>query len=299
MIFIEFADYTRLGNWMFQYAAAISHDNDVRVKLACPYAVRKFPCYAEIFKGANIVADIPPDCQVYEEPAFAYRPLPDTSLEEWFVKGFFQSSRYLDDKKVRAVFEPCENRVQNIMTKYGEWLKRPNVCGVHVRRGDYLTLLHSHPFVGERFFRKAIAKLADSDDFIVCSDDIGWCKSFFAKTFPQKRFLFIEGTDEINDLYLLSLCSHNIISNGTFGWWTGWLNANKNKRVLAPSLWFGFVFKRLGYDWSDLYYEGVEVIDNNYTPLMYIKALGQYYWMKFKHFVFPLVKYMRGILRRR
>ena len=58
----------------------------------------------------------------------------------------------------------------------------------------------------------------------------------------------MEGNDQFEDLCLMSLCNHNIIANSSFSWWSAFLNKNKNKRVIAPQMWYS-EYK----DLSDLY----------------------------------------------
>jgi diketogulonate reductase-like aldo/keto reductase len=62
---------------------------------------------------------------------------------------------------------------------------------------------------------------------------------------------YIENEQDYIDLYLMSLCENNIIANSSFSWWGSWLNKNEDKKVIAPSKWFGKSYS----DWNtnDIY----------------------------------------------
>ena len=73
--------------------------------------------------------------------------------------------------------------------------------------------------------------------FFVFSDDVDWVRKNIP--LPDNTF-FVTDACEVNTywyIWLMSKCKHNIISNSTFSWWGAYLNENKEKIVVAPSLW--------------------------------------------------------------
>jgi hypothetical protein len=51
--------------------------------------------------------------------------------------------------------------------------------------------------------------------------------------------VFVDGNDDVEDMWLMSICNNNVIANSSFSWWGAWLNSNPNKKVIAPNNWFG------------------------------------------------------------
>lgn len=294
MICFPFQIQTNLGNWMFQYATALALQDEVIGYLEDGAAEKKLSAYGDIFGGLRLIKERP-QVREYNEPRFLYQEIPsELKTGDWFLRGFYQSERYFDREKTLKLFGPTAERVAYLRGKYGDWIDRPNVTGISVRRGDYLWKAQWHPFVGKKFFRDCIKRLSECNDFIVCSDDIPWCRKWFPKAFPTKRFLFVEGESVLDQLYIHTLCKNNIVSNSSFSWWGAWLNTNPTKRVLAPSQWFGFAFEREGMDWSSIYAEGWEIVENGYTTTRYIWGHLTLWWRQFKVFAYPIKKAMLG-----
>jgi hypothetical protein len=73
----------------------------------------------------------------------------------------------------------------------------------------------------------------------VFSDDIEWvAKNFNFLTYPVTYVDHNSEKKSSYDLYIMSLCKHNIIANSSFSWWGAWLNQNSNKIVICPKNWF-------------------------------------------------------------
>lgn len=210
--------YGRLGNQLFQKAAAIG------------YATKHGLDYCLSGRPRNSVYAIKID-----EVQHNYKDLPFD--ENWrgfndiILNGYWQSAKY---------FDHCR---EEVLKTFGfNWELRQGWCSVHVRRGDYLLYPDKHPVVPYDYLKLAVVLIYQKtgcENFHVFSDDIPWCKSVFEQC--KHNIIYSEGHTPDEDLILGSCCEHNIISNSTFSWWQAWLGQNPNKVVITPSKdnWFG------------------------------------------------------------
>lgn len=237
----------RLGNQMFQYAAlkALSLNKGFECFLPDHLKIKKDGAFdftnnswleykLELLDCFNI------SCPVIEnklntnfyEKDFAYDPLIDLVSDNTGIEGYFQSYKYFEsfEDQIRNEFifkpeimEKCKNNL----------LKFVNPISLHIRRGDYV----NHPnfwTVTAEYLAEALEALPKGNySYLVFSDDIDWCKQIF-----NEDFYFMEGNSKFEDLCLMSLCKHNIISNSSYSWWAAWLNSNISKTVIAPKNWF-------------------------------------------------------------
>lgn len=229
---------TRLGNWMFQYAAA---------KSACPNGEVIF-----VIQDKNDWAAVERYRTIFPDVTITDQEPEDKSL---LRTGLYQDAKYLDRKIVSGLFSIRENYSGKV---------EPGMVSIHVRRGDYLKLPHRHPFVGEKYLKEAVSKFPAGAQFMIFSDDVPWCKKFF----KGDQYHFSPGKNVVDDLFLMSWCDHHICSNSTFSWWGAYLRFGG--RTIFPSMWYGPA--ALTKEWSGLYFEGSEVITNGYSFGLWLKA---------------------------
>ena len=110
---------------------------------------------------------------------------------------------------------------------------------VHVRRGDFLDTNNYKKFGAVctlDYFLLAIEKIksmVEHPHFYFFTNDITWVEHNFAD--PYFTIININtAEDSWKDMFLISNCSHHINSNGSFSWWSSWLNKNKNKIIIVP-----------------------------------------------------------------
>ncbi len=199
----------------------------------------------------------------YRERHFHYDPdfhaLPSSVL----LEGYWQSERYFHsiETKIRDEIKPRSRSVVATCQRFlGEVRRRASVVvSVHVRRGDYVLARQqgTHALLTAEYFRAAMKQFGADAAFVVCSDDRGWCE----RNLCGPGVFFSPGIGVIEDLFLMSLCDHHVISNSTFSWWSAWLGANPARRVLVPPVWFGPACAE--HDVRDLFPPGWEMLDDS------------------------------------
>jgi hypothetical protein len=253
-----------LCNQMFQVAALYSHAHDNNLKVTFPQTKSpRFGNYHENIFSRVSHQDINTNAFVYLEIPYGYHDL--VKNDDIIYRGYMQSEKYFAHNRdiILDLFAPTTD-IKNYITSKYNGIINVNALSIHVRRGDYVYLPNHHPSVGSGYYSAAIDYITAKtqiDKYVVFSDDIDYCKSMFGES---EDIIYIDGEKDYIDLYLMSMCKHNIIANSTFSWWGAWLNQTPDKIVVAPETWFGNA--RTDLDTSDL-------IPENWIKIQYGKNI--------------------------
>jgi hypothetical protein len=231
-----------LGNQMFQIAKALAVgiENGIDVKFRreafIPLEGRQPSNYAEnIFRHITF-EDFVDDLPIFRETSWAYRENNLTVTSSVKFLGYWQSSKNFGAgaNDIRRRFSPTDGFIAKIRNRYADILEKDSVS-IHVRRGDYLRLSAIHPVIDKSYIDSAIDCIGKTSRIFVFSNDMKWCR----ENLDYAGAIFVDGLEDYEELWAMSMCDHNILSNSSFSWWGAFLNAGPNRKVCAPSLWFG------------------------------------------------------------
>lgn len=230
-----------LGNQMFQISHALCQGwkNNIDVKFRpisyTPMQANQPTKYLEnIFRNIKFTNDIFDVVQISSGWCYSPLNLPSNTSIEFF--GYFQSNKnfFGYDEKIIETFLPTTDFINKIKIKYPE-INNKNTVSVHIRRGDYLTINHVLPVIDKSYIDECVKQNKDYDTLFIFSDDKKWVEENLS--YPNQ--IVVTELEDYEELWLISLCKNNIMSNSSFSWWGSFLNKNENKKVFTPSIWFG------------------------------------------------------------
>lgn len=182
---------------------------------------------------------------VFAPDIYGYYPELEMERKNTIVEGAFQNWRYFDSLKENLCreFTPKE-KLNSECTKLIKMMLESNSVCVHIRRGDYLNS-HYAPFLSicdDNYYKEAISIIErniEKPEFFVFTnthEDHIWIQENYH--FTGKVHYVDMGNPDYIELFLMSKCKNFIISNSTFSWWAQYLAQNKDKLIVAPSIWY-------------------------------------------------------------
>lgn len=188
---------------------------------------------------------------------------------------------------MRKIIKFDESKLGSLALTYLTKIKESeSSVSIHIRRGDYLdngnTLIY-YDLCSSDYYQKAITHLdtfsKEKHTYFVFSDDLDWVKANF---YLENMVTVDLGKNDSpwQDMYLMSKCNHNIISNSTFSWWGAWMNTNINRIVVAPSHWYN------GINTPDLFPKGWMVVKME-DKFSFQEKISTYLLLKNSLMVYP------------
>ena len=269
-----------LGNQMFQYAVArttalrlgASLKLDLRKLLAHNHRAYGLGDFAlsevDLIREGTLAADPPRFIQqlprwltgsrFFCEKTFSYDARILSVRTPIELHGYFQSERYFaaQTAQLRADFKLKASLADEIDRLAKALIPAEPSVALHVRRGDYTTPVESafHGLLGQDYYERAMKIVRERCGVtpLVCvfTDDPAWVRGNL--TLPANTQIISEHTQSpLQDLILMSRCTHHIIANSSFSWWGAWLNPSPDKIVVMPKQWFSPEIMRT-FDVKDL-----------------------------------------------
>ena len=190
--------------------------------------------------------------QTIREPGFRHDTTMDSKLyyhrnSSICLYGYFQSYLYFAEY-FDEIARTIGLREKQSLYKIPSNFLLP--VSLHFRIGDYAQKQDCHPVMPVTYYIKSIEYIIqrlstnvfhilyffEQDD----QDAVNISIRVLAKKYPTITFVPCSTkTQDWEQMLTMSNCSHNIIANSTFSWWSAYFNPNPRKIVCYPELWFG------------------------------------------------------------
>ncbi len=228
--FKTLGQYGRLGNQLYQYAFLRTTAQRLGVKFFCPeWRGDKIFLLNDEQERSRVPA---PMKTLYRQPlencGFVESAL---HIEDGTdIIGFFQAERYFDRGKVTRWYTFRPESVRAAQESYRH-IDLAQCTGIHLRFGD-MKANPNYVVLSPRYYARALSRVRHRQHVLVFSDDTDAARKHLRGV--SGNFLYVEGNEDFEELYLMTRCRDFVCSMSTFSWWGAWLNEQPDKIVIAP-----------------------------------------------------------------
>jgi len=228
--FKTLGQHGRLGNQLYQYAFLRTTAQRLGVKFFCPE-----------WRGDKIFllndeqerSGVPAPMKTLYRQSFENCGFVESALhieDGTDIIGFFQAARYFDRGKVTRWYTFRPESVRAIQESYRH-IDLAQCTGIHLRFGD-MKANPNYVVLSPRYYARALSRVRHRQHVLVFSDDADAARKHLRGV--SGNFLYVEGNEDFEELYLMTRCRDFVCSMSTFSWWGAWLNEQPDKIVLAP-----------------------------------------------------------------
>lgn len=191
-------------------------------------------------------------------------------IKNSYLQSIFYFNEY--EKTIQNLFSPDNKSTDYMKIKYPTIFDTDNNINIsiHLRlkwganlsyKSDYFQ--DAIKYINENVIEKNNQKNNQKNiNYYVFSDDIDQSHAILKNI---DNLIYVSNNNDYIDLWLMSLCNHNIICHSTLGWWGAYLNKNINKCVVYGSdiskYFFGSILGKASV---------IEKVKNNYFPKEWI-----------------------------
>lgn len=153
--------------------------------------------------------------------------------------GYWQTARYFDELVPDELVRFPEALTRGVAAEAAAIAAAESPICLAVRRYEEIPKIkRPMTILDANYFRLAMAKIesrVERPHYFVFAQDMDWARANISNTHPVTFALPKDPhAGAIQDLYLMTLCRHFIISNSTLHWWGAWLNSDQGKIVISP-----------------------------------------------------------------
>ena len=192
-------------------------------------------------KEKAIVIDEPIYWEVDEEFIQSILNYDFDSNDNYLLRGFWESTVFIEpvSEKIRETLKFKKPPIDSDLSKM---IKANEAVSVHIRRGDYIRESEKKGYprtkynlCSEEYYKECIEEMSrkvQNPLFLFFSDDPGYVEETYKNI---ENRIIVKNHPDYDDLQMMSLCKHSILSNSTFAFWGAFLRKNPGITI-APKL---------------------------------------------------------------